>query len=232
MDMSNAAAVVLAAGQGKRMHTKTAKQFLDLCGKPLLYYSLKAFAEAGVGRIILVTGEENINYCQKEIVERYQISCINTIVAGGKERYHSVYNGLMAVEQADVVMIHDGARPFINQSMIEKSYLTAKTKGACVVGMPVKDTIKIVSSNGIAMDTPDRNTLWQIQTPQSFQYSEIIEAYNRMMQSEDTSITDDAMVMERYGTKQITVIEGDYRNIKITTPEDMLVAEAYFSMLH
>lgn len=231
MDMSNVAAIVLAAGQGKRMGTSTAKQFLDLGGKPILYYSLRAFEKAKVGTVVLVTSEDAISYCQKEIVERYGISNVKAVVSGGKERYHSVYNGLQAVKQAEVVMIHDGARPFVTTDIIENSYKTAKEKGACVVGVPVKDTIKVVNDQGVAVQTPERSSLWQIQTPQSFIYEEICKAYEKMMNAEDTAITDDAMVMERYGERKVSIIEGNYCNIKITTPEDMLVAKAYLQQL-
>lgn len=226
-NMQDAAAIVLAAGQGSRMQSTKAKQFMDLQGKPLLYYSLKAFADSGIGNIVIVTGQEFIEYCQKEIVDRYHISHVSAIVAGGKERYHSVYEGLKAVGAASLVMIHDGARPFVTQAMIESSYDMAKDKGAAIVGVPVKDTIKQVSMEHIAIDTPDRSTLWQIQTPQSFEYQLIRCAYDRMLEQEDEAITDDAMVLERYGNHKATVIMGSYQNIKITTPDDMIVANAY-----
>ena len=124
--MEKVSAIVLAAGQGKRMGTKVAKQFLKLNDKPIIYYSLKAFEEAGVEEIILVTGKDSVQYCQNEIVEKYHFSSVKAIVAGGKERYHSVYNGLNAVHNSEIVMIHDGARPFLTQKMIQDSYETAK----------------------------------------------------------------------------------------------------------
>lgn len=230
-NMQDATAIVLAAGQGSRMQSSKAKQFMDLQGKPLLYYSLKTFADSGIGNIVIVTGQDDIDYCREMIVDYYHIDHVHAIVPGGKERYHSVYEGLKAVQDARVVMIHDGARPFVTQAMIEASYDTAKEKGAVIVGVPVKDTIKQVSKGGIALDTPDRNTLWQIQTPQSFSYNLIRSAYDRMFEQEDKAITDDAMVLERYGRHQVTVIMGDYHNIKITTPEDMIVANAYLDAI-
>ena len=226
-NMQDATAIILAAGQGSRMQSSKAKQFMDLQGKPLLYYSLKTFADSGIGNIVIVTGQDFIEYCQKQIVDYYHIAHVSAIVPGGKERYHSVYEGLKAAEDADIVMIHDGARPFVTQAMIEASYDAAKDKGAVIVGVPVKDTIKRVSMENIAVDTPDRSILWQIQTPQSFEYRLIRSAYDKMFEQEDEAITDDAMVLERYGRQQVTVIMGDYQNIKITTPEDMVIANAY-----
>jgi 2-C-methyl-D-erythritol 4-phosphate cytidylyltransferase len=126
-------------------------------------------------------------------------------------------------------MIHDGARPLVDKALVGRCYEAAKRYGACVAGVPVKDTIKNVDRNGAVVDTPNRASLWQIQTPQSFQYDKIMEAYARMMEQEDTGITDDSMVMERYGDTICHVVEGDYRNIKITTPEDLVVAQAYLS---
>ena len=227
MNEINAAAIVLAAGKGKRMQSDIAKQFLTLDNKPVVYYSLKAFQDAGVKEMILVTGSESIEYCRNEIVDKYQLTNVTAIIAGGKERYDSVYNGIKAVKDAEIVMIHDGARPFITQQMIYQSYETAKKEKACVVAVPVKDTIKVVDSNHVAVSTPERSTLWQIQTPQTFQYNIVKNAYEKMQETKDSNITDDAMVVERYGSEQIKIIQGDYRNIKITTPEDLDIAETY-----
>mgnify|MGYP004570459811 FL=1 len=224
--MAEVVAIVLAAGQGKRMRSKTAKQFMELGGKPLLYYSLRAMEQSGVNRIVLVTGENQIPYCE-ELVEKYDLKKVHKIVAGGKERYHSVYAGLQAAAPCDIVLIHDGARPFVTQEMITASIQNAEKTGACIVAVPVKDTIKVVAENGIATATPNRSELYQVQTPQTFRYEEIKKAYDEMMKKEDNHITDDAMVMEQYGGKQVYVIPGDYRNIKITTPEDMVIANAY-----
>lgn len=224
--MNKTAAIVLAAGKGSRMQSKIEKQFMLLHNKPVLYYSLKEFELAGIEEIILVTGAENIEYCQKHIIEQYQFKNVKRIVAGGKERYESVYNGLQAVEYSEIVLIHDGARPFITQQMIKDSIKGVREQGACVVGVPVKDTIKVANTDGICIDTPNRSSLWQIQTPQSFWREEIENAYEIAIQKRDTAITDDAMVMERYGKRNIKIIQGDYKNLKITTPEDMIIAEA------
>lgn len=218
-------AIVLAAGQGRRMHSKVQKQFLLLDEKPVLYYSLQCFQDSEVNRIILVTGENEIAYCKAEIVEYYGFDKVTDIVAGGAERYDSVEQGLHLIESG-IVLIHDGARPFVTQKMIQASIQAGKEYGACTVGMPVKDTIKVVNAEGYGIDTPDRKTLWQIQTPQTFQVSLIRKAYQCMRQTDTGNITDDTMLVERYCNKPVKVIEGDYRNIKITTPEDMVLAES------
>lgn len=225
--MAEYAAIVLAAGSGKRMNSTVHKQYLALGGKPVLYYSLKAFEESSVSFIILVTGAGEEEYCRREIIEKYGIQKIKQIVTGGKERYHSVYEGLKAAGGADYVLIHDGARPFVDQGMILRSMEAVKEYQACIVGMPVKDTIKIVDRANFAIDTPDRQQLWQIQTPQTFSYKMIYEAYKQMLMMEEDKITDDAMVLERITGQRVKVIEGCYQNIKITTPEDLIAAEAY-----
>lgn len=225
--MKRYTAIVLAAGSGKRMQSTVHKQYLMLDGKPVLYYALKAFEQSGISDMILVVGAGEIEYCRKEIVEKYNIQKIGAIIEGGKERYHSVYEGLKRASGADYVLIHDGARPFVSAEMIQRSMEAVKRYDACVVGMPVKDTIKIVGEDGLAEGTPERSKLWQIQTPQSFCYAMIREAYEKVLMQGDAAITDDAMVLERAGGHRVKVIEGSYQNIKITTPEDLLVAEAY-----
>ncbi len=225
--MKKYTAVVLAAGAGKRMNTKVHKQYLEVAGKPLLYYTLKAFEESRVDDIVLVTGAGEELYCRREIVEKYGFHKIKAVTAGGKERYHSVYQGLLAAEGTDYVLIHDGARPLVEQAVIERCMESVEKYQACAVGMPVKDTIKIVDGELFAKGTPDRSSLWQVQTPQTFSYALIREAYCKMLQQEDAVITDDAMVVERMTSVPVKLIEGSYRNIKITTPEDLLLMEAY-----
>lgn len=225
--MERITAIVLAAGSGKRMNSNVHKQYMMLAGKPVLYYALKTFDESAVTDIVLVTGDGEVEYCRREIVERYSIGKVCAIVEGGKERYHSVYEGLKAAEGADYVLIHDGARPLVTTDIVTRSIEAVKENLACVVGMPVKDTIKIVSEDGFAKETPKRSELWQVQTPQSFSYPLIAEAYKRVLASGDTTVTDDAMVLERITRQKVRVIEGSYHNIKITTPEDLMVAEAY-----
>lgn len=222
-------AIVLAAGSGKRMNSKVHKQYLLLKGKPVLYYSLKAFEDSQVEDIILVVGAGEIEFCRKEIVEQYGIEKVRAIVEGGKERYHSVYEGLKAAGKTDYVLIHDGARPFVTREIIERTIGAVCEHKACVVGMPVKDTIKIVDENTFAKETPNRSNVWQVQTPQAFSYDLIYDAYTKLLAGEDSTITDDAMVIERMTNYKVKLIEGSYQNIKITTPEDLLVAEAYLS---
>lgn len=227
MEKQKYAAIVLAAGSGKRMNSKVHKQYLIIQDRPVLYYSLKAFEDSAVDEIVLVVGKGEEEFCRKEIVDKYGISKVKAIVEGGKERYHSVFEGLKQTSDADYVLIHDGARPFVNQDIIRRCMQEVQKYQACVVGMPVKDTIKIADEEGYAKQTPDRKNVWMIQTPQTFSYALIYEAYEEMLKTEDTAITDDAMVLERTKGKKSKLIEGSYRNIKITTPEDLLIANIY-----
>ena len=227
MEKQKYAAIVLAAGSGKRMNSKVHKQYLIIQDRPVLYYSLKAFEDSAVDEIVLVVGKGEEKFCRKEIVDKYGISKVKAIVEGGKERYHSVFEGLKQTSDADYVLIHDGARPFVNQDIIRRCMQEVQKYQACVVGMPVKDTIKIADEGGYAKQTPDRKNVWMIQTPQTFSYALVYEAYEEMLKTEDTAITDDAMVLERIKGKKSKLIEGSYRNIKITTPEDLLIANVY-----
>ena len=227
MEKQKYTAIVLAAGSGKRMNSQVHKQYLIIQDRPVLYYSLKAFEDSAVDEIVLVVGKGEEEFCRKEIVDKYGISKVKAIVEGGKERYHSVFEGLKQTSDADYVLIHDGARPFVNQDIIRRCMQEVQKYQACVVGMPVKDTIKIADEEGYAKQTPDRKNVWMIQTPQTFSYALIYEAYEEMLKTEDTAITDDAMVLERIKGKKSKLIEGSYRNIKITTPEDLLIANVY-----
>ena len=219
-------AIVLAAGQGKRMNSKVQKQFLLIKGKPVLYYSLSCFQNSReIEEIIVVTGNDSINFCKQEIIEAYGFSKVKAVIAGGRERYDSVYAGLCACEDSDYVFIHDGAGPFLTEDMIRRGKEAVLASGACVIGMPSKDTIKIADENGMVASTPSRSLVWNIQTPQIFSYTAIREAYERARQQNMADITDDAMVMERFGNMKIKLVEGSYENIKITTPEDILVAK-------
>ena len=219
-------AVVLAAGSGKRMGTSVAKQYLPLLGKPLMVYALDVFAKSPVDEIILVAAPGEAEYCRRQIVEKYGIEKVARIVEGGQERYDSVYAGLQAVT-GTYVLIHDSARAFLTGEIVLRAMDAVIACGAAVVAMPVKDTIKIADEDGYAKLTPERSKVWQIQTPQSFSYPLVYEAYRKMLADEDSAITDDAMVVERMTNQPVKLIEGNYRNIKITTPEDMLIAEMY-----
>lgn len=223
-------AIILAGGSGKRMNTNTPKQYLMLDGKPLLYYSLKAFEKSLVNEIILVTKPGEEAYCRKEFVEQYGFQKVTSIVAGGKERYHSVLNGLQAVKNCDYVMIHDGARPLITPHIIEQTAEAVKTYQACVVGMPVKDTMQIVNEIGVIMKTPKRSTVWQAQTPQAFAFSMVRDAYEKIVQESAVEVTDDAMVVGHYYDVPVYMVEGSYTNIKVTTPEDIPVAEVMLQL--
>ena len=221
-------AIVLAAGQGKRMNSKVQKQFLLIKGKPVLYYSLSCFQNSReIEEIIVVTGKDSINFCKQEIIEAYGFSKVKAVIAGGRERYDSVYAGLCACEDSDYVFIHDGARPFVTQEILERGLVCVKQWDACVAGMTSKDTVKIVNKEGVVCSTPDRNRVWNIQTPQVFSYALVAKAYAQALQGDCTLITDDAMVVEKHGEHPVKVYEGSYKNIKITTPEDLPVAELF-----
>ena len=226
-------AIVLAGGRGKRMNSAVPKQFLTIQDKPVLYYSLKAFEDSFIDSVILVASEDDKEYCQKEIVEKYRFRKIDKIVSGGKERYHSVLNGIKAAGECDYIFIHDGARPFVTLDMLQRLYECVTECNACVAGMPVKDTIKIADEHGYIATTPKRDLVWTIQTPQVFSYELIKKAYLLLEKEEYSlieqgiSITDDAMVVETLLGEKVKLVEGSYRNIKITTPEDMGVAEGF-----
>lgn len=232
MHMCKFAAIVLSAGVGRRMNSDVPKQYLPLCGKPVIYYSLKAFEESGISDIILVTGAEDVDYCREQIVEKYHLNKVKAIVPGGRERYDSVFEGLRAAEGADYVLIHDGARPMLSLNIIQRSMEAVQAEEACAVGMPVKDTIKIVDTANYAIQTPDRSTLWMVQTPQSFSYSIIMDAFAELSRRRAAgesvpAITDDAMMVEQLLHHRVKLIEGSYENLKITTPEDLIAAEVF-----
>ncbi len=226
MGKKKCAAIVLAAGSGKRMKSTTKKQYLLLNNKPVLYYALKTFEDSQyVDEIILVTAEEDIAYCRKEYKEKYHLTKLARIVAGGKERQDSVYAGLQSCTKADIIMIHDGARPFVSEEMIRKLYDTVIEKGACIAAVPSKDTVKIVDEEGAVVQTPDRRNVWNIQTPQAFSYSLISQAFSLLQKQPELQVTDDAMLIEMLTEHKVYVVESDYTNLKITTPEDLLLAE-------
>ena len=232
--MNKITAIVLAAGSGSRMKSKTKKQLMEIKGKPVIWYSLFEFEKSRVDEIILVTGKEDIDYCKKEIVEKYNLKKIKNVVAGGSERYESVYNGLKEVT-GNIVLIHDGARPLINNEIIERSIEGTIKSDACVVGVPVKDTIKRANKEGYIIDTPNRSELWITQTPQSFKTDLVKMAYKKMKEELEKgnttlNITDDAMVVEEFTTNQVRFVQGDYKNIKVTTPEDIDIAELFIEL--
>lgn len=230
-------AIVLAAGSGSRMKSDVAKQYMLLRGKPLIWYALHTIeASSVIDDCILVAGAGDISYVQREIVERYGFHKVGAVVAGGKERYESVYQALKVIDDGDrYVFIHDGARPFLTEEILQRDLEAVEKFRACVTGMPVKDTIKIADTDGYAVQTPDRSLVWQIQTPQVFESRLITEAYGRLMREEEqlktenVRITDDAMVIEHFMNIPVRLVQGSYENIKITTPEDLVVAEAFLA---
>ena len=219
-------AVIVAAGKGRRMGTEISKQFLPLCGKEILAHSVEKFEKAEKIRdIVLVTGEDSLQDV-REMAQEYGWKKIVAVVAGGKERQDSVWNGLQAVSaDTEIVLIHDGVRPFVTEDILNHSIETAMEMGSCVAGVPAKDTIKVCNSENIAVATPDRSTLWQIQTPQTFRKELILQAYQKA-KAEGFVGTDDASLAE-YSGCPVKVIMGSYRNIKITTKEDLLIGEAF-----
>lgn len=220
-------AIVLAAGSGRRMGTKIHKQFLELGGKPILYYSLKSFEDSPlIDEIILVAGSGEEDYCREQIVKKYGIGKVRKIVTGGEERYHSVWKGLQETE-GGFVYIHDGARPFVDEKIISRAYDCVSREHACAAGMPSKDTVKIADENDYVSSTPDRNHVWLVQTPQVFQTDIVKRAYQMLMDMENTFVTDDAMVVEQMLGIPIRLFQGSYENIKITTPEDLDIAEVF-----
>jgi 2-C-methyl-D-erythritol 4-phosphate cytidylyltransferase len=229
--MEHITAIVLAAGKGSRMHREIPKQFLEIAGYPVLYYSLMAFQKSPVTDIVLVTNSEYIDYCNEKILQPYHLDKVKNVVSGGTERYWSVWNGLNACAGADYVLIHDAARPCLTQKMIADSVEAVKQYDACTVGVPVKDTIKVVDEKCFGVNTPPRDTLWQVQTPQSFLYEDLLGAYERMREAGDTDITDDTMIIERYLNKKTKIIMGDYSNLKVTTEEDLWTAEIFLKKI-
>ena len=226
-------AVVLAAGSGSRMNSDVKKQYMEIGGKPLIYYSLRTFEESIIDDIVLVVSKGDVDYVRKDIVEKYGFQKVTAIVEGGLYRYHSVRRGLQAAaSDCDYAFIHDGARPFVTDEIIMRALHAVKEHGACVVGMPVKDTIKLSDDKGFAVSTPDRAHTWLIQTPQVFSFKMILDLYERLdreegeLMAKGVNITDDAMVVEYFTDKKVKLVEGAYTNIKITTPDDIPAAEA------
>lgn len=216
-------AIVVAGGKGKRMGTVQSKQYLNLNGKPILYYTIKSFLDCNlIDNIILVVPSHDMDYCENEILKKNSIS-VNKIIAGGSERYESAYNGLAAAEGSDIVLIHDGVRPFVSKNLIENSIKYARKYGAAAPGVMPKDTIKVVDENRFSIQTPNRSDLVLVQTPQAFEYELIYECHKKI-KNENVKITDDTMVVEYFGNN-VYIYEGEYTNIKITTPEDLIMAE-------
>ncbi len=217
-------ALVLAAGQGKRMGAGINKQFLMLQEKPILYHTLKAFSDNdNINEIVLVCAEKDMNYCKENVVNAYSFDKVKAIVLGGAERQDSVYNGLKAIKSCDIVLIHDGARPFITNDIIDEGIRMAKTYGACTCGVKAKDTIKLKDDEGFSSETLNREDTFLVQTPQCFDYRLILKCHEKLNEDRQL-VTDDTMVVEMFN-QRVYLYEGSYFNIKITTPEDMIIGE-------
>ena len=218
-------AIILAGGKGKRMNSSISKQFIEIKGKPIIYYTIKKFNDnKKIDNIVVVLSEEEIEYFKENILKKYNLK-IDKIVIGGDERQDSVYNGLKSLEnsETDIVLIHDGARPFISDRIIDDGIKYATIYGACAPGVMPKDTIKIKGENNFSIDTPNREMLVAIQTPQVFNFKEILECHKKV-KIDKIAVTDDTMVVERYGNK-VYLYDGEYTNIKVTTPEDLILGE-------
>ena len=212
--------VIVAAGTGTRMNMGINKQFIKLEGKEIIYYTIEKFyRNENIEDIVVVVKEEEAEFFRKKILDKYNFKNIK-IAYGGKERQDSVYNGLKSLDKnCNIVLIHDGARPFVSDKIINKSIEEAKENKAVVVGVPVKDTIKVIDNDNNIVDTPNRSLLWAVQTPQTFDYNLLIKSYEDAFKDNFYG-TDDAMLVERIGYK-VKMVEGSYNNIKITTQEDL-----------
>jgi 2-C-methyl-D-erythritol 4-phosphate cytidylyltransferase len=220
--------IIPAAGQGKRMNSSISKQYIALNDKPILVHTLECFEKCpDISNIILVVGKGEIPHCQKEIIEKYSFKKIINIIEGGKERQNSVYEGIKIVpEETDIVLIHDAARPLVSTNDIKKTIICAIEYEACVLGVKVKDTIKVVDNNKNIIDTPNRIALWSIQTPQVFK-KELISLVHHLAAKDKYIGTDDSMLVEKYSNKKVRIVEGSYSNIKITTREDLIFAKNF-----
>ena len=216
-------AIILAGGRGKRMGKNISKQYILVNGKPVLYYTIKRFLECeNVDNIVLVLPKDEIDYCKKEVLDKYSLK-VDKIVEGGEERQDSVYNALESLEDTDIVLIHDGARPFVSKKIIDEGIANAIKYKAAAPGVMPKDTIKVKDEESLSKETLNRTELIAVQTPQVFNFKLIKDCHEKVKE-EKIVVTDDTMVVEYYGHK-VFLYEGDYTNIKITTPEDLIIAE-------
>lgn len=229
-------AIVMAAGSGKRMGTDKPKQYLEVNGRPILYYSLKTLEDSFIDEIILVTRREDISYCKEEIVDLYGFKKVTQIVPGGSERFESVFEGIKAVEdKSSYVYVHDGARPMLSKETLDNAKNDVERYRATVVAVPSKDTVKISDKDGNIVSSPDRSLVWNAQTPQCFEYELIYSSFIKMMdeisKGKKVNITDDGQVCELYSDVSVHLTMGDYSNIKVTTPEDVSFVEKFLSNL-
>lgn len=224
--VDNLRVVIAAAGKGRRMGSNTNKQYMLLNGRPVLSYSLDFFDRLPlVSQIVVVCAPDEIEYCDEEIVKRFRYSKVSAVVPGGPERQDSVWAGLQQLgEDTDLVAVHDGARPILSLEVLTGLVAEAREWGAAIPGIPSKETVKLGDRDGFVRQTLDRASVYGIQTPQVFNYTELVTAYRQAFE-EGFLGTDDASLFELY-IGRVKLVPGDYNNIKITTPEDMLMAEA------
>jgi 2-C-methyl-D-erythritol 4-phosphate cytidylyltransferase len=219
--------LIPAAGMGRRMKAAVNKQYLPLHDRPILAHTIALFDNhPRVDHVYVITPADEFAMCQSEVLQPFGFRKVRDLVAGGTERQDSVRNGLLAcgAEAEDIVLVHDGVRPLLPAATIDRVLDKVAVEGACVVAVPVKDTIKQVADGRIEM-TPDRRRLWQAQTPQAFRYGQLCAAYEQAARDGFLG-SDDASLVERMG-QPVAIVEGSYRNIKITTPEDLMLARAF-----
>ncbi len=228
--MGKNSVVIAAAGRGTRMGLDMNKQYIEVHGRPILAMTIQRFEECShIDEIVIAANENEIEYCKRNIVEKFGFTKVKAFALGGETRQQSVFSGLGQVSpDCSIVLIHDGARPFILQESILTCINAADVYGAACAAVPVKDTIKLAGTDGFVDRTIDRSGLWQIQTPQAFDYGLIMDAHRKAL-SAGIDGTDDAMLVERLGHK-VKLIKGDYNNIKITTREDLIFAEAIYNI--
>lgn len=220
-------ALIAAAGKGKRMNTRISKPFIPIFGKPILAYTIEKFEKCRlIDKIYLTVNSEEKELCSRNVIIKYNFSRVQELVDGGETRQDSVYNGLKALDKdTDIVVIHDGARPLIEETLIRDSIEKAQKYGAAIAAIPIKDTVKKSENNFFINKTLNREEIWRAQTPQTFKYDLILPAYHKAYKDKYLA-TDDAAILERYGHK-VKLIIGSEENIKITTPFDIIVAENF-----
>jgi 2-C-methyl-D-erythritol 4-phosphate cytidylyltransferase len=227
-----AAAIIAAAGLGRRMQQDTPKTYLQLAGKPILIHTLEIFEKVPeVQEVLVVVHPEDLEFCQEEIIDPYPLKKVLRLVPGGKERQDSVYHALKVLKKEaadlDVILVHDGVRPLVDPDQVRKVVAAARRHGGAILGIPCQDTLKRVNSKGVVVDTVDRQELWQVQTPQAFQAALLWRAYQEAMER-GFYATDEAALVEALG-ETVVVVPSTCLNLKITTPDDLKIAEAILS---
>lgn len=224
-------AIIPAAGSGIRIGGDTKKQYIHLHNKPILVRTIERLSSSRfISEILLVVPESDVEYCENEIVSLYSLNKIKRVITGGKERQDSVHNGIEHISpDTDIIMVHDAVRPFISEKLIKKSIETAAECGSVVVAVPEKDTVKEATTEGLIIKTLQRQRLWRIQTPQVFRRDILVRAYDNAVKTGFLG-TDESSLVEQIG-EPVTIINGSYLNIKITAPEDILLAESIFKIM-